>query len=76
MSVELLGFSSYITLLIQIPIGAITYLGLAYLFKFECFNYILNILKEKNITKSKPYASKQSKSLIVISIGKYIVYKV
>lgn len=55
MSVELLGFSSYITLLIQIPIGAITYLGLAYLFKFECFNYILNILKEKNILKNKKY---------------------
>lgn len=53
MSVELLGFSSYITLLIQIPVGAITYFGLAYLFKFECFNYILNILKEKNIFKNK-----------------------
>lgn len=53
MFVELLGFSSYITLLIQIPVGAITYFGLAYLFKFECFNYILNMLKEKNIFKNK-----------------------
>lgn len=55
MSVELLGFSSYITLLIQIPVGAITYFGLAYLFKFECFNYILNMLKQKGIIKSKRY---------------------
>lgn len=55
MSVELLGFSSYITLLVQIPLGAITYFGLAYLFKFECFNYILNMLKQKGIIKSKKY---------------------
>ena len=54
-SLELLGFSSYITLLVQIPLGAITYFGLAYLFKFECFNYILNMLKQKGIIKSKKY---------------------
>ena len=47
MSVELLGFSSYITLLIQIPVGALTYFGVAYLLKFECFTYLLSMINNK-----------------------------
>ena len=47
MSIELLGFNSYITLLIQIPIGGVSYFGLAYFFKFECFTYLLNMIKNK-----------------------------
>ena len=47
MSVELLGFNSYITLLIQIPVGALTYFGGAYLLKFECFTYLLSMINNK-----------------------------
>ena len=47
MSVELLGFNSYITLLIQIPVGALTYFGVAYLLKFECFTYLLSMINNK-----------------------------
>ena len=47
MSIELLGFNSYITLLMQIPIGGVSYFGLAYFFKFECFTYLLNMIKNK-----------------------------
>lgn len=46
-SVELLGFNSYITLLIQIPVGALTYFGVAYLLKFECFTYLLSMINNK-----------------------------
>ena len=47
MLVELLGFNSYITLLIQIPVGALTYFGLAYILKFECFTYLLSMINNR-----------------------------
>ena len=41
-----IGLSSIITLIIQIIMGGIIYIGLAKLFKLDSFNYILDILKE------------------------------
>lgn len=52
LSVELIGLNSYITMIIQIPLGGVIYFGLAYLLKFECFNYIISIIKPK-FKKSK-----------------------
>ena len=47
MLAELLDLNSYITLLIQIPLGTIIYFGVAYLLKFECFTYLLSIMNNK-----------------------------
>lgn len=52
-----LGLSPLITMLLQIVVGAIVYVGLALLFKLECFTYlvqtILSLLKSKRNTQSK-----------------------
>lgn len=47
LSVELLGLNSYITMMIQIPLGGIIYLGLAYMLKFECLDYVITLVKPK-----------------------------
>jgi teichuronic acid exporter len=39
-------FSVLITLIIQVCIGAILYIGLAWMFKLECFYYLLSSAKE------------------------------
>lgn len=39
-----LGLSPLITILIQIVVGSIVYVGLAFLFKLECFNYLVQIV--------------------------------
>lgn len=43
--VQLLGLSSVVTLLIQIPLGAAIYIGASYIFKIESFEYLLGIAK-------------------------------
>lgn len=52
-----LGLSPLITMFLQIVVGAIVYVGLALLFKLECFTYlvqtILSLLKSKRNTQSK-----------------------
>jgi teichuronic acid exporter len=45
-SFKWLGLSALITLIIQVFIGVILYVGMAWLFKLECFSYLLNTLKE------------------------------
>ncbi len=45
-SVTLLGLPNFVTLIIQVPLGVIIYVGLAKLFKMECFEYLLTLLKE------------------------------
>ncbi len=51
--VQFLGLTSWLTLLIQIPLGAVVYVALAELFKLECYNYlknnILGFLKRKKV---------------------------
>lgn len=44
-SILFLNLSSYITLLIQVLVGVIVYIGLAKLFKLECFIYLVNTIK-------------------------------
>ena len=50
-----LGLSPLVTMGIQILLGIIIYVGLAYLFKLECFTYlvqtILSLFKKKNATR-------------------------
>lgn len=45
-SINWLEFSKIITILIQIAVGTFVYLGLAMLFKIECFTYLLGSVKE------------------------------
>jgi O-antigen/teichoic acid export membrane protein len=46
-SVTLLKLPNLVTLLIQVPLGILIYAGGAKLFKFECFEYLIRIVKEK-----------------------------
>lgn len=52
-----LGLSPFITMLIQILVGVIIYVGLAFVFKLECFTYlvqtILSLFKTKRNTQTK-----------------------
>lgn len=43
--VNFLHLSNWLTLLIQVPLGAVIYIGLSALFKLESFNYIWNTVK-------------------------------
>lgn len=49
-----LGFSPLVTMLIQIVVGVVVYVGLAVLFKLECFTYlvqtVLSLIKSKRAT--------------------------
>ncbi len=55
--INFIGLPSFITLIIQIIMGGIIYIGLSKLFKIDSFNYILEILKgfrkkgKKNVCK-------------------------
>jgi teichuronic acid exporter len=40
-SIKLLGFSALITLIVQVCGGVILYVGLAWIFKLECFRYLV-----------------------------------
>lgn len=43
--VNFLNLSSIVKLIIQVPLGAVIYIGLSALFKLESFNYCLNMVK-------------------------------
>ena len=43
-SVTLLGLSSWVTLIIQVPLGIVLYISLSVLTKSEPFYYILNMI--------------------------------
>lgn len=42
--VSLLGLANWLTLIIQIPVGIIVYIGLAEIFKLECYTYLKNMI--------------------------------
>lgn len=44
---------SVLTLLIQVPLGAVIYIGLAYLFKLEAFTYCVTMIKPHILKLSK-----------------------
>lgn len=44
-SILYLNMSSYLTLIIQVLVGAIIYIGLSKLFKIECYEYLLSTIK-------------------------------
>lgn len=41
----LLGLNDWLTLLIQIPLGAVIYIGGSVIFKIESFRYLLDTVK-------------------------------
>lgn len=45
--VNFLHLNMWLTLVIQVPLGAVIYIGLSALFKLEAFTYILNMVKPK-----------------------------
>lgn len=45
-SITLIGLPNIVTLLIQVPVGILLYLGLAALLKLECFSYLVDTYKE------------------------------
>jgi teichuronic acid exporter len=45
-SLKWLGMSVLITLIIQVCVGVIVYVVMAWIFKLECFSYLLNTLKD------------------------------
>lgn len=51
--VQLLGLSSIVTLLIQIPLGAAIYIGASYVLKIESFEYLLQIVKGFAVKRAK-----------------------
>lgn len=53
--VNFLHLNNWLTLIIQVPLGAIIYIGLSALFKLESFTYILNMIKPvmKKVIKKK-----------------------
>jgi len=44
--IELIGLSDWLTLIIQVCVGMISYVALAWIFKLECFTYLLSTFKE------------------------------
>ena len=45
LSVQLLNLNMWLTIIIQIILGVVIYFGIAKLLKFECLDYVLNMLK-------------------------------
>jgi O-antigen/teichoic acid export membrane protein len=45
LTISLLHLSTWLTLIIQVAIGVVIYAGIAWLFKLDCFMYILNLIK-------------------------------
>ena len=43
--INFLNLNNWLTLLIQVPLGAILYIGLSFVLKFESFTYVLNTVK-------------------------------
>ena len=54
--INLLHLNNWLTLIIQVPLGALIYIGFSALFKIEAFTYCLNMIKpvvSKFLNKSK-----------------------
>ena len=52
-SVQLFGMTVWTTLVVQVCIGNILYVGIAWIFKLECFNYLVMTIKQIVIKKKK-----------------------
>lgn len=51
--VQFLGFNSLITLLIQVPVGVLLYVGISKLFRIDSFEYVIATVKGLFATKNK-----------------------
>lgn len=47
LAIELLKWNIYITIVIQCIVGIVFYLGMAKIFKFECYQYLIEILRKR-----------------------------
>jgi teichuronic acid exporter len=45
-SFKLLGLSALITVIVQVCLGVVLYAGMAWLFKIECFTYLIMAMKD------------------------------
>jgi teichuronic acid exporter len=45
-SLKWLGLSLMVTLIIQVCVGVIIYIAMAWIFKLECFNYLVSTMKD------------------------------
>ncbi len=52
LAIQFIGLNSWLTLLIQVPLGAILYIGASAILKLESFTYILSTIK-RMLKKSK-----------------------
>lgn len=50
-SVDLLNLNTLVTILLQIILGTAVYFGIAKVFKFECFEYLIGMIKRKKSQK-------------------------
>ena len=46
LAIQFMGLDSWLTLLIQVPVGIIIYVGASIIFKLESYTYILNMAKK------------------------------
>ena len=56
-SISLIGLPDWLTLLIQVPLGVVIYVGLSMIFKVDSFHYVLNVAKSmlnRRKTKNDP----------------------
>ena len=51
--IQYLGLNDFITLLIQVPLGAIIYVLFSKLFKIDTYSYLINIIKQRMPTKQQ-----------------------
>jgi len=45
-AIQFMGWNAGVTLFVQVLVGPVIYVGLAYLFKLECFTYMLDTLQD------------------------------
>ena len=51
--IQLLGFGNLVTLIIQIPVGAIIYILLSKICKIEAYTYLIDMIKQRRLNKKK-----------------------
>ncbi len=65
-AIHFIGLSDWLTLLIQVPLGMLIYIGGAKLLKFETMDYMLQILKQMKKKKEGEKMPYKGKKLLVL----------
>ncbi|PKM94539.1 MAG: flippase [Firmicutes bacterium HGW-Firmicutes-1] len=45
-AINFIGWNAWVTLILQLSIGTVLYLGMAHVFKLECYRYLVDTIKE------------------------------